>query len=157
MGGLPLSNNSDPAIDAAATFSAALDSTSPNAASTATPASVTGLGIYRTFLIYVGLLGATGGTLDVYLQSSADSGATWHDSVHFPQLAAAATLKQYFVTIADYTTSAAPTVVGSGLTPALAVNTVVPGSITDRLRVVYVAGAGTSAGAAQIIRVYCSS
>ena len=35
------------------------------------------------------LVGATGGTLDVYIQSSSD-GIKWYDCVHFAQLAAAA-------------------------------------------------------------------
>ena len=42
-------------------------------------------------------------------------------------------------------------------TPALAVNTVLSGSLGNNLRVVFVAGVGTSAGAAQTITAYCAS
>jgi len=91
------------------------------------------------------LVGATGGTLDVYLQFSPDAGQSWDDLAHFAQLAAAAPAATYTLT-----TSMRPstiTTIGTGLSPALAANTVAGGPWGDRIRLVMVAGAGTSAGA----------
>ncbi len=102
------------------------------------------------------LVGATGGTLDVYIQEGLPDG-TWYDVVHFPQLAAAAAAITYKgnISMLPQPTSAAPTVVGTGLTPALAVNTIVQGTGFDRLRLLFVAGAGTSAGAN--VKVYATT
>ena len=129
---------------------------SPSSATTVVQASpLTGLGDYHSLLIYASLLGATGGTLDVYLQGSPDSGTTWVDLVHFPQLAAAATAKGYVVQITRGVSSgSAPIVVNTANnTPVLAANTIAPGDWGDRLRYVFVAGASTSAGANQTILV----
>lgn len=101
------------------------------------------------------LKGATGGTLDVYIQTSLDGGVTWTDSVHFPQLAAGASQVIYRTSITHLAqpTSAAPVVVGQGLNPALAVNVSVQGGWGDRARLVMVAGSGTSAGAVVSVTV----
>jgi len=106
------------------------------------------------------LLGATGGALDVYIQSSSSNGAagTWKDVVHFPQLLAAATAIGYSVTLSHATGGSAPVVVNAvDAVPALAANTVIPAALGNNLRVVFVAGAGTSAGAAQVVTAYCAS
>jgi len=56
------------------------------------------------------------------------------------------------------TGTGAPTVVNKvDLTPALAVNTCIANGMGNALRVVYVAGAATSAGAAQSIKAICST
>lgn len=96
------------------------------------------------------LVGAAGGTLDLYLQTSPDSGTTWVDAIHFPQLASGAGAIKYRATLSPHpqSTSDAPVAVGTGLSPALAVDTVVQGTGFDRCRLVTVAGAGTTAGAA---------
>lgn len=87
-----------------------------------------------------------GGTLDCYVQSSLDE-LTWTDCVHFPQSAAGAAAVNYrcALTFSPQPASAAPVVVGQGTSPALAANTVVQGPWGSRLRMVFVAGAGTSA------------
>lgn len=93
------------------------------------------------------LQGATGGTLDVYLQTSPDGGNNWFDLAHFPQLASAAAAIRYQAPVSLYTNSTVPVVVGKNLTPALAVNTVINGAYSNRMRIVMVAGTGTTAGA----------
>jgi|SRR5438067_7630344 len=106
------------------------------------------------------LAGATGGTLDVYIQSSNNNGAagSWKDVVHFPQLLAGAAAIGYSATLTHGTAGAVPVTVNSiDGTAALAANTVVPSSLGNNLRVVFVAGAGTSAGATQTITAYCAS
>lgn len=125
--------------------------TSPAAAGTAavTP-PIRNLSIYDEVVVDAILLGATGGVLDVYLQRKVDTDL-WADVAHFPQLAAGATAKQYTVSLKnDQGTIAA---VGGGTdaapAPALAANTVVQVLPGGDLRIVFVAGASTSAGAAQ--------
>jgi len=94
--------------------------------------------------------GATGGTLDVYLQISPDAGTTWVDYIHFPQLAAAAAAVSYSYTSA---LNNALTVVGTALVPALAANSAAGGWWGKQMRAVCVAGAGTVAGAVQTMIV----
>lgn len=94
------------------------------------------------------LQGATGGTLDVYVQTSPDSGTTWFDYIHFPQLAAAAATIRYAVAVSQ-SGLLTLSVVGTNLTPALPANTVVGGAWGDRMRLLLASGAGTTAGAVQ--------
>jgi hypothetical protein len=106
------------------------------------------------------LAGATGGTLDIYIQSSNNNGAagSWTDAIHFPQLAGGAAAVGYVATIGHGTGGTAPVVVNSADgTPILAANVVVPHSLGNNLRVVLVAGASTSAGATETITAYCAS
>ncbi len=108
-----------------------------------------------TMACFVNGQGATGGTLDIYLQTSPDAGTTFVDYAHFTQFAAssAATKQAFSVSkSAQGLSSSAPLTVGSATTPALAANTVVGGDRGDRIRVVFVAGSGTSAGASQMIK-----
>jgi len=97
--------------------------------------------------------GATGGSLDVYLQGSPDSGANWYDMIHWATASGGGSLKYYKSPLSLATTTTAPTQVGKNLSPALAAGTVINGAFTDRLRLAMVAGSGTSAGAAVIVRV----
>lgn len=102
------------------------------------------------------LRGATGGTLDVYVQISPDDGANWYDIIHFPQLANGAAAVIYQAPISNATTTTFSVVVGKNLSPALTVSGttgVVNGAFSDRMRLVMVAGSGTSAGAAIVVRV----
>lgn len=133
--------------------------TSPAAASTVVAGTLVGLSQEAVAVIDAQLLGATGGTLDVYIQSSMDAdqagGGTWYDVIHYTQLAAAAgairwivTLSRGFNKIAAVPNSANPV---SG-TPTLTANTIIPDALGNALRVVLVAGAGTSAGAAIVIK-----
>lgn len=129
-----------------------ISDTSPAAAGNAAGDAIGGLHNFDFFMIDAALVGATGGTLDVYLQREVgDLGSgTWRDWLHFPQLAAGAAAVYYSLsTGADKTI----VVVGNGGTPALAVNTFVGGHPGYQLRAYYVAGASTSAGAAVAINI----
>jgi hypothetical protein len=130
-------------------------------ASPASPSTVVqsspllGLGDYHSLLIHATLTGATGGPLDVYVQGSADGGTSWVDLVHFAQIAAAAAAAGFIVQLTRAAGSGATPIAvnATSNTPALAANKVNPGDWGDRLRYVFVAGASTSAGAAQTILV----
>lgn len=122
--------------------------------STATAGIAAGqLDDYSALLFIATLQGGTGGTLDVFVQQSPDQGATWFDFAHFAQLAAgaASVTTAFSVSSANQTTT--PTVIGSGLTPLLAANTVIAGAWGDRFRLVFKTGVGTSAGAQQVVRI----
>lgn len=135
-----------------------ITATSPAAASTVVHAvTFDGLEKYDWFTIDADLAGATGGTLDVYLQRKLASNV-WRDWVHFPQLAAAAAAVKYSITSQP---ASAITVCGGGTDAApgvaLAVNTAMGGHPGQEVRIIFVAGVSTSAGAAQTIRVQCWS
>lgn len=126
--------------------------TTPAAASTA---AVGVPAVFAQFLdaiesldIDADLIGATGGTLDLYLQTSVDGGTNWYDYAHLTQLAAGAAASHVRFGVTRHAQALTPVVVGKNLTPALAAGTVVGGPFGDRMRLVAVAGAGTTAGAA---------
>lgn len=139
--------------------------TSPAAAGTAIVGNVlTALDRYDWFTIDAALVGATGGTLDVYLQrrvalDSADevTGAIWADWLHFTQLASGATAVKYSLqTGFDKTISTvAHGTDASAGTPVLAAASFVGGHPGQAIRCVCVAGASTSAGAALAIYLNC--
>lgn len=132
-----------------------LTDTTPAAASTAAGAVASGgFRDAQALTIVATLQGATGGALDVYLQTSFDGGTTWLDYAHFPQLAAAAASSIRVWHVNRETAAATLTTIGSGTTPALAVNTINGGAWGDMFRLVYVAGAATSAGAAQTVKLF---
>lgn len=134
-----------------------LNDTSPAAASTVAGGDIVeGLRSFQSIDLFATLQGANGGTLDVYVQSRVTTTAgvsTWYDVVHFPQLAAGAPAVIYRVPLCRYGNVVAPIVIGSALVPLLAVNNAVPGDFGDALRLVYVAGVGTAAGAVQSVQV----
>lgn len=99
------------------------------------------------------LVGATGGPLDLYLQTSPDGGANWYDYAHFAQLAAAAPAVKVRFGVSRLAQQLTITTVGKNLTPALAVNTVVGGPFGTQMRLVAVAGALTTAGAVITINI----
>jgi hypothetical protein len=126
--------------------------TSPAAAGTAAVGpTLSGLGRFRGFRIEALLVGATGGTLDVYIQRKVGPDL-WTDWCHFTQLAAGAAAVRYALTCdhTNSTTVVTTTAGGTDATPAvaLAAGTFVGGHPGDTVRVVCVAGASTSAGAA---------
>jgi hypothetical protein len=132
-----------------------LTGTSPSSASTAVlSGSVVDLQKYDEIHIEADLLGATGGALDVYIQRKLANNL-WRDWIHFTQLASGAAAVKYS---ARHGEAAALTATGGGTDAApgvaLAVGTQVGGHPGSEIRVVFVAGASTSAGAAQTIRVY---
>lgn len=130
--------------------------TSPAAASTAVlsgAATASQLDKYDAFTVVADLVGATGGTLDVYVQRRlllADGTSVWVDWIHFPQLAAGAAAVRY--TVAPVANN---TIVATGLngTPALASNTCTGGHPGLECRVICTAGASTSAGAAVTVYI----
>lgn len=99
------------------------------------------------------LRGATGGTLDVYVQYSPNSSRSWYDLAHFPQQAAAAAVSSFRAPVSLYTNAVSTSQVGKNLLPALAAGTMVNGAFGDRVRLVMVAGSGTTAGVPVIVQV----
>lgn len=141
-----------------------LSGTSPSTVTTAVGAtSSTQIGMFSTCSVYVAAQGATGGTLDIYIQTLFKqlnvAPGLWVDVAHLPQIAAAGALTGYTFALTRWSPTTAaiftPVNTASG-TPVLAVNTTVPGVLGYQLRVVYKTGAGTSAGAVQTILVTCS-
>lgn len=137
-----------------------LSATSPAAASTVAGtglATTIGAAVkmsgFKSMRIEATLQGATGGTLDVYVQVSYDGGVTWSDYVHFPQLAAAAGAVTYGVSMSR-SNGDALAVVGKGTSPLLAAGDWRDGEWGDAARLLFVAGGGTSAGAAQTVKVF---
>lgn len=127
--------------------------TSPASAITAVGDSVGSLDEFDWFTIDADLVGATGGTLDIYLQRQVAEDL-WRDWLHFPQLADTAAAVKY-TAVTSVTNSVVVVGGGTDATPgvALAANTFIGGHPGNKVRAVYVAGAGTSAGAAVTIRV----
>ena len=130
-----------------------LSDTSPAAASSAAGTSrAYGLADCDSITVVGSLVGATGGTLDVYIQTSHDGGTTWFDWAHFAQLASgAAAIKQSFHQGRD--SNASVTTVGTAATPALAASTVVGGGWGDMMRLAFTAGVGTSVGATISVQI----
>lgn len=130
--------------------------TSPAAASTVIHTVLFTADICRAdrLVIDAALLGATGGTLDIYLQRNVATNV-WVDWVHFPQLAAGAVAIKYTLTVTGDNTAIVVTgqSTDASITAALAVNTSTNTIPTGPVRIVFVAGASTSAGAAQTIRI----
>jgi hypothetical protein len=125
--------------------------TTPSVASTAVGFTLGQLSRYRGLRIEAFLIGATGGTLDVYLQRKLGPNA-WTDWCHFAQLASGAGAAKLTLSCdhANSTSITAAANVGTDAAPgvALAAGTFVGGHPGDTIRAVYVAGASTSAGAA---------
>lgn len=118
-----------------------------------------GLNPYRSAMIWAQLVGATGGPLDVYIQSQINKTGTlkWVDIAHYAQKAAAAAATEHLIVLArEGQASSGIVAVGSDLTPALAANTVVGGDFGYALRLLFVAGALTTAGGAQQFKFHFS-
>lgn len=130
-----------------------LSATSPAAASTVAGTPVTGLQGFRSMAIYANLQGATGGTLDIYLQFTPDLGTTWVDYAHFTQKAAAGAATKQVWTVSRSAQQLTIATVGTGTSPALTANSIIGGEWGDQMRVVFVAGTSTSAGALQTIKL----
>lgn len=120
--------------------------TSPDAAGSAAAATrFENLRRFQRFVIDAALIGATGGTLDIYLQRKV--GATWVDWYKFPQLLAAASAVRTTLDC-DAASQVAETAVGTGSSPVLAASKLTCRHPGDEVRVWMVAGVSTSAGAA---------
>jgi len=128
----------------------AITATSPASASTAaTTDTIAEIADYEWFLLVAELQGATGGALDVYIQGKLAD--TWYDWGHFTQLASGGAAVKYMVQPQPNNGAVA---IGSGTSVALAANTFLGGYPGDEIRLVFTAGAGTSAGGAQTVKVF---
>lgn len=108
---------------------------------------------YESMSVLATLAGATGGPLDVYLQINHDGNETaWVDIAHWSQLAAGAVAATTIWSTSRWNQSAAAAPIATG-DAAMAPNTFVQGEWGDRLRVKVVAGALTTAGAVQTVRI----
>lgn len=134
--------------------------TSPAAPGSAQLVLLTGLKQYDLFTLDLLVQGATGGTLDLYLQRLVDPAGSgiWADWARLTQLAAAAAQKLYSLTFD--TNGVAPAITNLGTWTTAGAGTVVlaAGSVAavhpgDQLRLWAVAGSGTTVGAAQSVYV----
>jgi hypothetical protein len=142
-----------------------LSSTSPASATTVAGTFATGdatdpgsqpLAGYSSLRIEGTIQGATGGNLDVYLQCSYDNGTSWSDLVHFAQKTAGAGAVVYGVTLSRAQGDALATI-GKGTSPALGSGTARAGCWGNAIRILYVAGSSTSAGATQTVKLFLSA
>jgi len=138
-----------------------ISDTSPAAPGTVVGSIIGGLGDFDSFRIDALLTGATGGPLDVYLQRELATNV-WADWLHYTQIATGASAVMVTALAGASVVSAdvlALTTIGFGTTAApgvaLAAGKFIGGHPGSRVRAVYVAGASTSAGAAQLIRFTC--
>lgn len=108
---------------------------------------------YDALLVTADLVGATGGSLQVFLQASPDDGINWYDVVAFPLLGAGAPTVHYSAPLSLATNTLTPIGVGQNGSPALAAGSVVNGAFTGRLRLAMQAGAGTTQGAPVVVTI----
>ena len=101
------------------------------------------------------LQAGAGGTLDVYLQRRLSPNPNvWMDWIHFPQIAAGQS-RSYSLAIIGDTATITQVGVGTDASPnvTLAANAAVNVTPGDLVRVVFVAGAGTSGSASNSITI----
>lgn len=129
--------------------------TSPSSATSAA-GTVYASGLERcSSLTIIGeLQGATGGTLDVFLQTSWDGGTTWYDYAHFTQLAAGAAAIKHAWHVSRASERTTITTVGSAAAGVIAAGTIMAGGWGNMMRLAFTAGASTSAGAAQTVQIF---
>jgi hypothetical protein len=111
---------------------------------------------WENLLITSALTGATGGVLDVYLQTSYDEGTRWVDYAHFAQVSNGQGLTKSSSRVTKFQGVSNFPSVGFDGSPALAANTVIGGPFGQQMRLVLVAGSGTTAGAFQNVTLYGS-
>jgi hypothetical protein len=129
---------------------------SPAAAGNGSLATQHGLSRYSFFQIDALITGGTGGTVDIYLQRLIDAtNDIWLDWCHFTQVAATIT-KRYTVSSIGNGTLVEVGQMNTAFSGSLvlAAGTCVGGHPGDVLRVLAVAGAGTSAGAGQTVYIH---
>lgn len=132
---------------------AVFSDTTPSTETTEVGSSATGLDEFQEIHIEADLVGATGGTLDVYIQRKlADD--LWRDWIHFPTISAGGGAVKYSVP-PGYTKDIYTVGGGTDASPgiALAADTFVGGHPGNTIRAVYDAGPSTSAGTGVTIRV----
>ncbi len=132
-----------------------ISDTSPATAITAVGSVVSGLSDYPLLRVDAALVGATGGTLNVYLQRLIKPGA-WADWLAFTQLAAGAAAIRYSAIVGHgLSTTITTSNRGSDGTPGvtLTAGTFLGGHPGNTVRAIYVGGASTSAGAAVVVDI----
>ena len=121
-----------------------------------------GLSYFDALTINAILAGATDGTLDVYLQTSYDMtpgvaaddpSRIWYDYAHWQQIPASTAPYQVVWHVNRSTAITAETVSGQLLNPALGPSTILGGAWGDMMRILFVPGTGTTAGASQTITI----
>lgn len=132
------------------------------AANVPSVAYVGGLSYFDAISIVATIQGATGDTLDVYLQTSYEinpdwpadhPGRIWYDYAHFQQLADGASPVTVALHVNRSTSVTAETSIGTGISPALGVSTIMGGAWGDMLRILFVPGASTTAGSEQVLTI----
>ena len=127
--------------------------TSPAAAGAAASTdTLTGVSKYSYLLFVAIVTGGTGGTTDITVESEIVPDV-WVNWARTPAVAATVTTK--YSIVPEATTIVTTTGTSTAAVPsiALAAGICIGGHPGDKLRLVYTAGAGTSAGAAQTVYV----
>lgn len=135
------------------------DQTSPASNTYQVGTSLPGFSVFKALTFVATITGGTGGALDVLVEHS-PNGTDWYEFVHFTQVAAATTKTYVFATAlsgASNVNVGKNNASGSTLTTTmtLTAGNGAGGPWFDKFRVRYVAGSGTSAGAAQSLGVIC--
>ncbi len=107
-----------------------------------------GLSRFDHLTAYVTIVGGTGGTTDVTLQTSPD-GTNWYDWGRTEDVAAGATDAFKITGSLDNKV----TKVGKGNTPVIAKGSVAAGSFGDRMRAITIRGTGASAAGSVAIEL----
>jgi|GEM_PF-5894978 len=112
-----------------------------------------GLGEFGRAVAACNIVGATGGTLDIVIQTHYYAGGGtngWKDIARFTQLASGATAQSWVVPVTRVgsgTTAAPITANITDLAPIIPQNTIYGQSMGDSLRLIVMPGVGTTAGA----------
>lgn len=132
---------------------------SPTSAAGSGPVGGTGNSGLQEFsraAIVATIQGATGGTLNLIVQTSfdgkhvGDATKVWYDAGAFAQLANGGAVATFFIEINRASSGVAPVALTQG---TLTAGQVLPGMLGDALRLFAVPGAGTTVGALQSLAV----
>jgi len=125
--------------------------TTPAAAGSAVIKTAKNLGDYDAVTVILEVVGATGGTLDLVLESAWGTESTWYSLYRVPQLAADAAAAVYKFTVSLGNTVNA--VGKNGNVTTLTASTPAAGHWGDQIRLYATAGASTSAGAVIVCKI----
>lgn len=135
-----------------------ISGTTPASASTAALGKAVDVQRYSSLRFHFTTVGATGGTLDIYVQCRGKDGTTWYDYAALAQIAGgAAAGKSVFSVSRMQQQTTINTTIGVDLTPTLTANSVLGGDFGQEIRLVAKAGGGTSAGAAISCEIFGSA
>jgi hypothetical protein len=107
---------------------------------------------YRSLRFFAELTGATGGSLQVTIESSAD-GSNWYEYLSWPSITSGAGLAYYSASTSLSAGTSSILAVGKGSVSAIAANKVVGGAHGSMLRLLMTAGSGTTVGAPVLVRI----